>query len=290
MAYNYATKDTGIYDQKLSQGVLTQPLETPSVNWLDAQSFRVTTIQTSGYKPHTRDKGYNAGTMANPKEIYTLAFDRDIEFFVDKADVDETAQDLAAARISRNFIEEHAQPEVDAYRFSKLAQFADANSHSATDTITKDNVYDKLKTAILPVRKYGPGNIIAYLSSEAMDALERSTEFTRNITNQNVGLTSLESRVTSLDGVQLVEVWDTARFGTAFDFTDGFVLDSAGAQLNFLVVAKQPVICKAKFNSIYLFQPGEHTEGDGYLYQNRLYHDLFVLKQQTDAVVASVKA
>ena len=288
MPYNYATKDTGIYDQKLSQGLLSQPLETPSVDWLDAQSFRVTTIQTSGYKPHTRDKGYNSGTMANPKEIYTLEFDRDIEFYVDKADVDETRRDLEAARISRTFIEEHAHPEVDAYRFSKLAQFAATNNRSKSVAITKANIYTELKDAILPIRKYGPQNMIGYLSSEAMDALERSSEFTRNITNQNVGQTALESRVTSLDGVTLIEVWDNARFGTKFDFTDGFSLDATGKQLNFLIVAKQPLICKAKFSSIYFFAPGEHTEGDGWLYQNRLYHDLFVLKQQKDAVGASV--
>lgn len=288
MAYNYAEKNTGLYDQKLSQGLLTQPLETPSVNWVDAQSFKVTTIETSGYKAHTRNKGYNAGTMTNPKEIYTLGFDRDIEFFVDKADVDETNRDLEAARISRNFIEEKAHPEVDAYRFSKLAQFAVSNNHNISESIDPGNVYSRLKATILPIRKYGPQGIIGYLSSETMDALERSKEFNRNITNQNVGMTVLESRVTSIDGVTLIEVWDDARFGTKFDFTDGFKLATDGKKMNFLFAAKAPVICKAKISSIYFFAPGEHSQGDGWLYQNRMYHDLWVLKKQKDAVGVSI--
>lgn len=120
--------------------------------------------------------------------------------------------------------------------------------------------------------------------------LERSTEFNRTITNQNVGTSTLDSRVTSLDGVTLVEVWDEGRFGTKFDFTDGFTLASDGKQLDALVVAKPAVIAKAKFNSIYLFAPGQHTQGDGYLYQNRLYHDLFALENQVDAVTALVRA
>ena len=75
-----------------------------------------------------------------------------------------------------------------------------------------------------------------------MDALERSSEFTRNITNQNVGQTALESRVTSLDGVLLVEVWDDTRFKTKFDFTDGYAAAADAQDINILVVAKQAVI------------------------------------------------
>lgn len=290
MTYNYATKEGGALDQKLNQGLLTAVLETPDVNWLDAKSFKVSSVTTSGYKPHTRDKGFNAGSLQNPKQIYTLEFDRDIEFYVDSADVDETAQDLAAANISRVFIEEHAQPEVDAYRFMKLAEAAKAAGMSVKESITAENIYGRLKKAILPLRKYGPQNLIAYVSSEVMDALERSTEFVREISIATVGPATLESRVTSLDGVQLVEVWDEARFGTKYDFSDGFVPAAGSEQINFMIVAKPAIVCKAKFNAIYLFAPGEHTGGDGYLYQNRLYHDLFVLKNQKKAVACSVKA
>lgn len=39
-----------------------------------------------------------------------------------------------------------------------------------------------------------------------------------------------------------------------------------------------------------MFAPGEHTQGDGYIYQNRLYHDIFVKKQLADGVSVSYKA
>lgn len=289
MAINYAEKNSGLFDQKLSQGLLTQPLETPAVNWLDAQSFRVSTLDVSGYKNHTRTKGFNTGSFANPHEIYTLGFDRDIEFFVDKADVDETDGDLAAANISRVFIEQHAQPEVDAYRFAKLATTAIANGNTVTEAVSPTDIYTRLKADLRPLRKFGPANLIGYLSSEAMDALERSEEFSRVIGMQAIGESTLESRVASIDGVQLVEVWDETRFATAFDFTEGFTAAAGASEINWLFVARPAVVCKAKFSSIYLFAPGEHTGGDGYLYQNRLYHDLFVLKNKQDGVVASLK-
>lgn len=287
MAYNYAKKNSGLFDQKLTQETLTSLIETPQVNWLGAKSFEVTTLSTSGFKTHSRTKGFNSGTMENEKKTYTLEFDRDIEFFVDEMDVDETDQDLAASKISNVFITEQAGPEVDAYRFAKMATAAIENGKTAQEALTVDNVYSKIKAALLPIRKYKAQNIIIYVSSETMDLLERSKEFTRSITNQNVGMTALESRITSIDGVNIIEVWDKDRFATKFDFTEGFKKAADGLDINFLVVAKPAIIAKAKHNAIFLFQPGQHTEGDGYLYQNRLYHDLFVLDKQKDGLYVS---
>lgn len=289
MSINYVTKREKQFDQKLMQGALTSILETPKVNWLGAKSFEIPTVSVSGYKAHTRSKGYNAGTVSNDKKVYTLNFDRDIEFFVDSADVDETNEELSAANVTGTFITEHATPELDAYRFSKLATTAiTANKFKSEDDYSETNVYSRLKSAILPIRKYGAANIVIYVSSEIMDFLERSKDFTRSISTTSPQ--GIDTRVTSLDGVQIIEVWDDARFKTQFEFTDGFVKASGGKDINFLIVAKPAVIAKAKFNSIYLFAPGQHTEGDGYLYQNRMYHDLFVLENKKDGVYVSHKS
>ncbi|HEM3496826.1 hypothetical protein NKE60_09660 [Streptococcus suis] len=289
MSINYITKHEGKFEKRLMQGSLTAVLETPKVNWLGARSFELPTISVTGYKAHTRSKGYNAGTVSNDKNVYTLGFDRDIEFFVDTADVDETNQEISAANISNTFISEHATPEVDAYRFSKIATNAITNGHyKQEDDYSEVNVFSRLKAAILPIRKYGASNIVIYVSSEIMDFLERSKDFNRSIATTSPQ--GIDTRVTSIDGVQLIEVWDDARFKTQFDFTTGFVKAGGGKDINFLIVAKSAIIAKAKFNSIYLFEPGQHTEGDGYLYQNRLYHDLFVLKSQEDGVYVSHKS
>jgi hypothetical protein len=289
-AINYAEKYQQELDQVLVQNMLTAPLETPNVNWLSAKTFHVPTVAVSGYKNHSRNGGFNRGTVTVTHEPYTLGFDRDVEFFVDRMDVDESNQAASAANITRVFLTEKAAPEVDAYRFSKLATKAAATSNATPEAVDKATVFTRLKADILKVRKYGPGNLITFISSEAMDALERSTEFTRNIDVKPAAPGGIETRVTSIDGVQLVEVWDDQRFYTAFDFTDGFVPAVGAKKINWLIVAKPSVIAKVKLNSVYLFEPGQHTQGDGYLYQNRMYHDLFVLKNKEDGIVVSHQA
>lgn len=287
MAINYITKDEGVFDQKINQGLLTAALGVPNVTLLNGgKSFTLTTITTSGLQPHTRNKGFNSGTAENEKKVYTMGQDRDVEFYIDKQDVDETNQDLAVGNISKTFINDHVQPEIDAYRFAKMAN---DSVHKTTETLTVDNTYTQLKAALLPIRKFGAQNIIGYVSSEVMDFLERSKEFTRSITNQNVGMTALESRITSLDGVTLIEVWDDSRFKTAYDFSNGYVPTASATDINFVLVAKPAVIPVVKENAIYLFAPGEVGQGDGYLYQNRLYHDLFIKEQQKDGISVSIK-
>lgn len=120
--FNYVEKDGGLLDQKITAGLFTTSLGIPRVDLVNGgKSFTLRTVSTTGLKPHTRGKGYNEGTISDEKKVYTMGQDRDIEFYVDKQDVDETNQELAMGNISNVFITEHVQPEIDAYRFSKLA-------------------------------------------------------------------------------------------------------------------------------------------------------------------------
>lgn len=300
--FNYVTKDGNLLDQKITAGLFTGALGTPEVDLVNGgRSFTLKTISTSGLQPHTRGKGFNSGTVTDEKTIYTMGQDRDVEFYLDQQEVDETNQELAMANISNVFITEQVQPELDSYRFSKMATSFDnidtsdtegnllAKTHKVEEALDATNAYSQLKTGIGKVRKYGTQNLVGYVSSEVMDSLERSKEFTRNITNQNVGTTALESRITSIDGVQLIEVYEPNRFMTKYDFKDGAKPTEDAQAINFLIIAKPAVISIVKENAVFLFAPGQHTEGDGYLYQNRLYHDLFIKKHKRDGIYSSIK-
>lgn len=290
MAINYVDKYGKELDQKLVFGTYTNELETSNLLWLDAKTFKIQTITTTGLKPHTRNKGYNEGSASNENTAYTITFDRDVEFFVDVMDVDETGQALTAANVTKEFNSRHSAPEVDAYRFSKLATEAKKNGYSTAETITEENVFRTLKAAIRKVKKYGTQNLVMYVSVDVMAALELSKDFTRTISNQNIGPSSLETRVTGIDGVKLVEIEAEDRFYDTFDFTDGYKPAASAKKLNYLLINKGSVIGGTKHASIYLHAPGSVEQGDGWLYQYRVYHDIFVKEQQKDGVIASTVA
>lgn len=59
-------------------------------------------------------------------------------------------------------------------------------------------------------------------------------------------------------------------------------------KINVLVACGQTCKTVPKISSIYFFAPGVHTEGDGYLYQNRQLSDTFVFPNGKDGKVDSV--
>ena len=92
-----------------------------------------------GYKDHGRQGGFNRQSVENKWMTKTLAFDRNIEFFVDSMDVDESNEVVAAANITNTFTEQ-AIPEMDVYRFSKLyADFVDLGGVVDTTELTRKN-------------------------------------------------------------------------------------------------------------------------------------------------------
>ena len=312
MALNYAEQWSPELLEILMQGTLTSPFVTSNVRWLDAKTFHFTQMSTSGYKNHSREGGWNKGTYAQTDVPYTLTHDRDVEFMVDKADVDETNATASIQNISRVFEQTWVVPETDALFFSKVAQAAQKTEgyHGSTvaSTYTKAKVFGMLKDILAKgkLRRYkANGSLIMYVTSQIMDALEQSTEFTRKIEMTQIaeGGMGIETRVTEIDGVPIMEVIDDERFYDAFDWepegggfaplkkveaASGVEAVTGAHKINVLVACGQTCKTVPKINSIYYFEPGGHTKGDGYLYQNRSFSDVFVFPNGRDGKIDSI--
>lgn len=312
MALNYAQQWSPELLEILMQGTLTSPFVTSNVRWLDAKTFHFTQMSTSGYKNHNRKGGWNTGTYDQKDLPYTLTHDRDVEFLVDKADVDETNATASIQNISRIFEQTWVVPETDALFFSKVAQAAqeteDYHGSTAASEYTKAKVFGMLKDILAKgkLRRYkANGSLIMYVTSQIMDALEQSTAFTRKIEMTQIaeGGLGIETRVTEIDGVPIMEVIDDERFYDAFDWepegggfaplkkveaASGVEAVTGAHKINVLVACGQTCKTVPKINSIYYFEPGGHTKGDGYLYQNRSFSDVFVFPNGRDGKIDSI--
>ena len=300
MALNYAEQWSPELLDILIQGTLTSPFITQNVRWLDAKTFHFTQMSTSGYKNHKRNGGWNRGEFNQTDVPFTVTHDRDVEFLVDKADVDETNATASIQNISRTFEQTQAVPETDALFFSKVAAAAKKvegyHSSTAIGEFTAENTFSKLKSMLAAgkLRRYkARGTLIMYVRSEIMDNLENSKEFTRKIEMTQIaeGGLGIETRVTDIDGVTVMEVIDDERFYDAFNWepANGGFEPAAGAhKLNVLIACGETCKTVPKINSIYFFAPGAHTEGDGYLYQNRSFSDTFVFPNGKDGKIDSV--
>lgn len=280
------------------QNALTSPFFTSNVKYLGAKTIHFTAMSTSGYRNHTRGGQIQRGVYTQADKPYYLAHDRAVEFLVDKADVDETNATASIENIAKVFEKTQAVPEVDARFYEQVSTSALAvnglHSTTALNTYTKDNVLEKLKGYISKVKRYR-GSLVAYVRSEIMDLVELALADKGKVEWTSVsGLPfSIETRVAMLDGVPLMEVIDDEGFGTKITYADtesgGFSIDSvSGKAINVLVASTEMVKSVKKIESIYVFAPGEHTQGDGWLYQNRSLFDTFVFPNGKNGVVDCV--
>lgn len=298
---NYAEQWSDELLQIIDDGAYSSPFLTPNerVKWLGAKTFHFTKMDVSGFKPHSRDGGYNRGSIVQEDKEFTLEHDRDVEFFVDVADVDESKQTANLQNVSRVFTQKHSAPETDARFFERVAKAAIADGYYETMTgFTKDNTYSRLVKMFQrkELKKYrAMGGLIAYVSGKIMDNLESSTEVQKTLDIKTMSINEkqgIETRIAFINGVTIIEVVDDTRFYTSFDYADGFVAN--GSKINVCIAHPSMVKTVVKFNNIKLFANGTHTEGDGDLYQRRDLWDTFVfpngLDGKCDAVYVNIES
>lgn len=279
----------------VNQDALTSMFLTDAVEFIGTSKVHIKSMQVSGLKDHKRgQKGFNAGTLIEQDNIFTITKDRDLEQFIDKEDMDESGYTATLENWFYTLQRTQVVPEIDKNFYSVVAAKAEeAGLTSSEYAFTPESVYGDLK-AILRKGKLklyrSKGALVMHISGDVMDSLELSKDFTRKIDVTTIaeGGAGIETRVTSIDGVPVIEVIDENRFYNKFDFTDGCVPAEDAKAIKVLVASQLTTKSVVKINDIYMFDNGEHTEGSGCLGQYRVKYDTYVIPNGLDNKIDSV--
>lgn len=292
-AYEYAETFTPLLQQKYAKELCSFDLtqSNQQVKFINAQTIKLPRITVSGYKDHTRSMGFNAGTLANDWEAKKLAHDRDIEFFVDPMDIDETNLTLSVANIQNAFETEQAIPEKDSYRYSKLhAELTTYGGHVDSTVVDAAVFLDAFDAQMALMDEAGvpeEGRIL-YVTPTMNKIVKAAEGIQRTITINTPS--TINRKVHSLDDVKIKMV-PSSRMKTKYNFTDGCVAAEDAKQINWILLHPSCVVCRDKYSYIKLFTPGTDSRtADGYLYQNRNYGDLFLLEKKVDGCSMNVSA
>lgn len=290
MAINYVTAFEAQLQQQYARELTSSALTTDNARFVGAQTVKIPKLALTGYKDHSRSGGWNAGTLSNDFDTKQLVHDRDVSFYVDAEDVDETNQILSAANITSVFNTTQAIPELDAYRYSKLyADFKAFGGTPDTTALTIDNILDVFDSLMQSMDEAGvptDGRML-YVTPTVNSLLKQADKITRFISSDDNNTGTIKRNVYSLDDVNITVV-PSARMKTVYDFTQGFTSGVGAQQINIILVHPTAIIAPVKRNSIYLWAPGTHTQGDGWLYQNRSFTDLFIIGAKVPGVQMNV--
>jgi len=93
---------------------------------------------------------------------------------------------------------------------------------------------------------------------------------------------AVKRSIYSLDDVT-IKVVPSSRMKTAYNFTDGAVVDPTAKQINMILVHPLSVISPQKYEFVSLDQPSA-TTGGKYLYYERKYFDVFVIEEKVPGI------
>lgn len=285
---NYVTKFDNklreLYGQELKSDALYH--SNTDINITGAKNIKIPTLSVSGYKDHSRSSlSFNSGTYANDFETKTLDHDRDIEFGVDPMDVDETDTILSVANIHSRFEKTQAIPELDCYTFSKVyTEFVRIGGTPKTTELTASNVLTDFDDNLVALEDAGVplDRVILYCTAAYKKLLKEATDIQRTY-NVNGGNGAINRTVHTLDDITEIVVVPSARFKTAYDFTNGCTAAVSAKNIDYILIDPECQISREKYSYIHFFTPGTDSRtADKYLYQNRRYNGTFAIDHLMD--------
>lgn len=290
---DYAKKYLSYFDDVYKMESVTRIMETPPLayEFKGANQVLINKLTVSGNYDYNKSSGYNAGTVSNEWDAYTLGMDRGLKLAIDAVDSDEAQ--VTAAKIQDNFLREKFFPELDLYRFTKIytdiAGSGVAGTNIVEATPTADTVINDIDAGIeiLDDAEVPKSGRVIFISENSYRMLKNSGEFfkTRVATEMSK---VLNREIEALDGHFLIRV-PSSRFNTAANFGAGSNT-LTGTSINFLICYLPAIMAIIKRSVLRIFTPEQNLDSDGYLMTSRNYHGCNVYENKVAGVYINKRA
>ena len=189
------------------------------------------------------------------------------------------------------FIRTQVVPEIDAYRFAKLAGTSGISTATAANiTVGTTDVPSLIDTAeqVMNDDEVPEEGRILFISELCYNGLKN--KITRYIDNS---VTGVQNIIEMYDEMRVVRV-PKVRFNTAITLYDGstsgqeaggyIVPASTSYPINFMIVHPSAVVPAMKHVLPRIFSPDENQTADAWKFDYRCYHDIFVAANKVKGI------
>lgn len=294
MTINLVTKMLPLIDEVYKKEAKTSILEAPAElvrATMDANVYKIAKLALVGLGDYSKTTGFPAGDVTLDWETHTFENDRGRRFSIDRMD-DVESFGLVSGRLVGEFVRRYVIPEVDAYRFAKIAQ-NHGNGLTASATLSGSTTKTALDTAIVALQEneVDDGRLVIFATPTVAQYL--SDNITRTVLN---GENNVNNIVETYNGIQIIRVPQT-RFYSEITLNAGATANaggytktaSTGKDINFIVMDKTASVNITKANVGKLFTPDQNQIKDAYQFDFRMYHDSFVNDNAKDGIYVHTK-
>lgn len=288
-------------DQQMIEGATSGWMEQNAgqVKYSGGNEVKIPKINMDGLGNYDRDNGYVQGSVTLAYGTYTLTQDRGRKFQLDAMDVDETNFVAAAANVTTEFQRTKVIPEVDAYRYSKLAALAGGKSHKTEYTPATTDILAKFLADIAAVQDVVGENepLVVTMSIPAATVLAQADKIEKRLDVTQFAQGGVQTKVNSIDNTPILRV-PSSRMKTAYVFNDGkttgqtvggFSPATGAVDVNWIITARRAPIAVSKTDTMKIFDPITNQGPNAWLIEYRKFHELWVPDNKLDAVWVNQK-
>ncbi|MET3616600.1 hypothetical protein ABID14_000220 [Peptoniphilus olsenii] len=255
---------------------------------------KIPTMSTVGLADYDRDKGFVQGGVTLKYDTYKMTQDRGRTFQLDAMDVDESGFVATSANLIKVFQTEQVIPEIDSYRYSKIASIAEKANQIEKVEITADNALDKIREHIRAVQDIVGDNVplILTMSTTTRALIENSPKIGKSINVADFKQGTMSFKVKALDECP-IRIAPSARLKTLYDAQDGTSLgqEAGGLKANeeakdiyWIITPANVPIGINKTDKLRVFTPDVNQKADAWKIDFRKYHDLWIKKQKENQI------
>lgn len=278
--------------------------------WMDANAgqviynggkeVKIPKINMDGLGDYSRSGGFTSGAVTLEYETRTMTMDRGRTFMLDAMDVNESNFVANASNVMGQFQATKVIPEIDAYRYSKIASLAiEKGVATGGYTPDKSTILEKLKADIAAIRDIVGGDVplVITMSSLTSAVLDQADGITKQLSVMDFNKGEVSTKVKSLDGCPIIEA-PSARLKTAYTFRDGkssgqeaggFVPAGGAKDINWLITPLTAPIAVNKTDKVRIFDPAINQDADAWKLDYRKYHDLWILDEALKICRANIR-
>lgn len=266
------------------------------VKYNGGNEVKLPNIVMDGLADYDRSEGFVDGDVTLTWQTHELTQDRGRSFSIDAMDVDETNFVATAGTVMGEFQRTQVVPEIDAYRYSKLADLAINSDRSRDVAITPDNILDEMLADLAALEnEIGAQQVVITMNPILAQQLARAGKDFMGKGSLQKGEISVNVSVFNENPIVKAP---SKLLKTAFEFRDGTTggqerggfAEAAGAQdINWIISAKDAPIAISKTDKVRTFSPDTNQKADAWKLDYRKYHDLWIPKNKLAKVFVNTK-
>ena len=286
----------------------SQLVEKSTTGWMEGNAgqvqynggaeVKIPKMQMSGLGDYDRDGGFAKGAVTVTYETRKLPQDRGRTFQLDAMDVDETNFAATAGAVMREFQNTKVIPEIDAYRYSKIAELAAAAGKTKEYTAVEDTIFENLMNDMTAIRDaVGDGcELVIAMSAKVAGMLDLAKGGTNVLESGVFQQGSAELKVKEIDGCPIIRV-PSARFQTKYTFMDGvtesetdggFVKAEDAKGINWIIMVKSAPVAISKTDVTRIFDPMTNQNANAWKIDYRKYHDIWITDNGMDGILVNI--